>query len=84
VIVTEPQYVVEQIADALAQTSALGELDVHARVVGTEVFLQGRVATAARREQVGALVAQLVPDYRLHNDVKVIEPRESTEPEHLS
>ena len=80
----QPQYVVEQIADALAQTTPLGELDVHARVVGDEVFLQGRVATPERREQVGALVAALVPEYRLHNEVTVTEPRESTEPERLT
>ena len=80
----QPQYVVEQIADALAQTNPLGELDVHARVVGDEVFLQGRVATAERRTQVGAIVAELVPEYRLHNDVTVIEARESTEPERLT
>ena len=80
----QPQYLVEQIADALAQTSPLGELDVHARVVGHEVFLQGRVATAARRDQVGALVGELMPEYTLHNDVVVIDARESTEPERLT
>jgi hypothetical protein len=82
-VADQPQYLVEQIAEALAQTSPLGELDVHARVVGTEVFLQGRVATEARREEVGALVADMVPEYTLHNDVTVIAARESTEPERL-
>ena len=80
----QPQYLVEEIADALARSSPLGELDVHARVVGDAVFLQGRVATSARRDEVGALVADLVPQYTIHNDVVVVEARESTEPEHLT
>ena len=80
----QPQYVVEQIADALARTSPLGELDVHARVVGNEVFLQGHVMSTTRRDEVGALVTELLPRYRLHNDVTVVETRESTEPERLA
>jgi hypothetical protein len=83
-VTEQPQYVVERIADALASASPLGELDVHARVAGSEVFLHGRVATAERREQVGAIVTALLPNYRLHNDVVVVEAHERPEPERLS
>jgi hypothetical protein len=82
-VTDQPQYLVEQIADALAGAD-LGELDVHARIVGDDVFLRGHVATMARREEVSAIVAGLLPAHTLHNEVTVVDSRESTEPEQIA
>jgi hypothetical protein len=79
----QPQYLVEQIADALA-SAEIGELDVHPRIVGGDVFLRGHVASASRRDEVGQIVTTLLPEYTLHNEVTVVETRESTEPEQIT
>ncbi|HEY8216904.1 MAG TPA: BON domain-containing protein [Acidimicrobiia bacterium] len=80
----EPQYVVEVISDALASDPEVAELGVHARVAGTDVFLQGQVATEHRRERVGRIVADLLPEHQIHNDLKVVDVAPDADSEELS
>jgi osmotically-inducible protein OsmY len=80
----EPQYVVEVISDALASDPEVAELGVHARVAGTDVFLQGQVATEHRRERVGRIVADLLPEHQIHNDPKVVDVAPDADSEELS
>jgi hypothetical protein len=80
----EPQYLVEVISEALAADPEVAELGVHARVAGTEVYLQGQVATEHRRERVGRLVADLLPDHHVHNDLKVVDVAPDADEEALT
>jgi osmotically-inducible protein OsmY len=83
-VTEEPQYLVEVINDALAADPEVAELGVHARVAGADVFLQGQVATESRRERVGRVVADLLPDHHVHNDLKVVDVAPVADSEDLS
>jgi osmotically-inducible protein OsmY len=80
----EPQYLVEVISEALAADPEVAELGVHARVAGTEVYLQGHVATERRRARVGRVVTDLLPDHHVHNDLKVVDVAPDADEEELA
>jgi hypothetical protein len=85
VAATEPkQYVIGRVQEALAHDPRAGELDVQVKVVGDQVFLRGAVATSERRDAVQAVVGELLPDYRVHNEVSVVAHDEDPEPERLT
>ena len=66
-----PEYLAEHVQDALADR--LSELGIQVTISGDNAFVAGDVATDARREAVGQLAAELLPDHEVHNHVKVVE-----------
>ena len=66
-----PEYATEHVQDALAER--LSELGIEVTIRGDKVFIAGDVATDARRDDVGRLAAELLPDYEVHNDVNVVD-----------
>jgi osmotically-inducible protein OsmY len=82
---SEPkQYLIGRIHDALAHDPRAGELDVQVKVVGEKVFLSGSVATPERRDAISRVVAELLPDRDVHNELVVIACQEDPAPERLS
>ncbi len=81
----EPKhYVVAHVREALARDGRTNELHVDVAVSGRKVFLTGEVATPARREAVGDVVRELLPDYEVHNETSVQAVGEPEEAEPLS
>lgn len=68
----EPEdYAAQRVRDALAADGRAGEMAVRVRTVAGKVFLTGEVATPERRDAVGAVAAEVLPDYELHNETVV-------------
>ena len=68
----------------LALDPRLGELDVHAKVVNHDIYLRGCVTTDQRREAIVHTVAELYPDYRVHDEIGVVHPVEGHGGEQLT
>jgi len=66
-------YLAEALRAALASDARTHELGISVTVVSARrrVFLSGVVATAQRREQVGSIARELLPDFEVLNDVSV-------------
>ena len=79
-----PHYVVELVRDALAADPQVAALDLSARVVADDVYLQGQVATRERQARAEQVVASLLPGYRVHNEIRVISGMETSDEEHLT
>jgi osmotically-inducible protein OsmY len=79
-----PHYVVELVKDALAADPQVAALDLHARVVDDDVYLQGQVATSERQARAEQVVATLLPGYRVHNEIRVIAGTDVSDEEHLT
>jgi len=79
-----PQYVVQQVKEALAADPRVASLDARVRVVAEEVYVQGDVGTEERRAVVEALVTRLLPHHRVHNDVRVIGELDRADEEDLT
>lgn len=77
-------YLVAHVQEALAQDARLNELDIEITVRGDDVFVSGTVATAERQAAVTAVVGEVLPDHRVHNEVSVIVHPAPDAPEHLS
>ena len=71
---TPDDYVVGHVRDALASDERTGVLDVHVAVVAGRLVLTGHVATAARRDAVTAVAAEVAPDLDLVNELTVLNP----------
>jgi osmotically-inducible protein OsmY len=78
-----PQYVAERIREALAADPRVGELDVHVRIAGGKVFLNGYVGTEERRTAITEIVQTIVPGSRVFNETYVHNPTESSDQERL-
>jgi osmotically-inducible protein OsmY len=78
------QYLVERLRGALAHDERVGELDVHVRVLGTRVYLQGTVATGERRDAITAVAHEVVPDHEVVNEITVVGVRAPMEEERLA
>jgi hypothetical protein len=57
---------------------------VQVKVVGQQVFLTGSVATAPRYELVGRVVAELLPEHQVHNEIVVTTTDGEPEREQLA
>lgn len=69
----EPEdYAIQRLRDALATDGRVGEMGVQVRVAAGKVFLTGQVATAERRDAVGAIAAEVLADYEIHNETDVV------------
>jgi osmotically-inducible protein OsmY len=66
------QYLVARVRDALAHDHRVAALDIQVRIVGTDLFLTGAVATAPRRDAVEAVVHDVAPELTLHNQLDVL------------
>lgn len=64
-------YVVERVRDALAADDRTATLDVDVYVEGDAVFVTGTVQTGERRDAIGLVVAELLPDHDVRNEVGV-------------
>ena len=80
----QPEYLGGWLAERLAEDRDIHELGIHVRVAGDAVFLAGVASTDERRDLVGARVAQLVPGYRVCNEVTVASYAEPVERESLA
>jgi osmotically-inducible protein OsmY len=70
----EPQdYAVQRLRDALATDQRVAEMGVEVHVSGGKVFLTGQVATPERQQAVGAVAAEVLPGYEVHNQTSVTQ-----------
>jgi hypothetical protein len=65
------EYTAEHVHVALAER--LSELGVQVTISGDKVFLSGDVATGDRRDAVGEVASQMLPDHEVHNHVSVVD-----------
>ena len=71
---TEPdEYAIQRLRDALATDERVAEMGVQIRLAAGKVFLTGQVTTTERQDAVGAVAAEVLPDYEIHNETDVIE-----------
>ena len=80
----QPEYLGGWLSEQLAEDGEIHELGVHVRVAGEAVFLSGVVSTDHRRDLVGARAAELLPGYRVCNEVTVASYAEPSERESLA
>jgi hypothetical protein len=65
-------YLVARLRNALAHDARVAALDINVRIVGTDVFLTGQVASPARRDAVHAVVHDFAPELTVHNQLDVL------------
>ena len=78
-----PQYDVAELRRALAEDPRTGELGVHVRIRGDQLFLSGDVACAQRRAAVAEVAAEHADGMVLHNEVRIVRTDPPTEQEDL-
>jgi hypothetical protein len=76
-------YVVEALRNALARDPRVHELGLTVRLVAGKLFLAGVVASAERRDSIGVVVRELLPDFDVQNELSV-EPMSPPESETLA
>ena len=81
----EPEdYAVQRLRDALATDVRVAEMGLDVQVSGGKVFLTGQVATAERQQAVGAVAAEVLPDYEVHNQTSVTPVGDAPRVERIS
>ncbi|OLR93310.1 BON domain-containing protein [Actinokineospora bangkokensis] len=78
-----PQYLVARLRRALAEDPRTAEMGVRVHVNADRVHLSGEVATAQRRSDLDAVLADEAPGLQVHNDVRVSDTREPAHREEL-
>ena len=69
---TEPEhYAMQRLRDALATDERVAEMGIQVRIIADKVFLTGQVATVERQHAVGAVAAEVLPGYEVHNETVV-------------
>ena len=86
---TEPsrepaEYVVGHVQDALAHDPRTTELGVVVVLSGDRAMLTGTVASAAQRDAIGQVAAEVAVGYEVVNDVAVVPCDEAGETEELT
>ncbi|AXY50478.1 hypothetical protein YT1_1034 [Rhodococcus ruber] len=61
---------------ALAEDPRTAEQGVRVTIRGTDVYLTGEVASAARRDALTTVVQEQLPGVTVHNDVHVVDSRD--------
>jgi osmotically-inducible protein OsmY len=79
-----PQYLVQRLRRAIAQDPRTAELGVQVKVRGAVVFLTGEVVTRQRCVQLAQVVAEVAPEFTVHNDVQVVPAKVPDGREELS
>jgi hypothetical protein len=69
----EDRYLPEHLHEALLADERVGEQDLQVRADDRCIHIVGTVATAARRDAVVAVVAELAPGWEICNDVEVLD-----------
>jgi hypothetical protein len=77
-------YRLQHAREALANDERVGALDIQITEADGKAVLTGVVPTADRRDAIGSIVRDLLPDMRLHNAIDVEELAPPHEPEILS
>jgi len=77
-------YLIGRVQEALARDPRVNEMNVEIAVAGQELFISGTVPTEERRKAISLVVAELLPDRDIHNQVTVVAVSEPTEAEELS
>ena len=70
---TEGRYLPEHLHEALLADVRVGEQDLQVTADEHCIHVAGRVLTAARRDAVVAVVAELAPGWEICNDVEVVD-----------
>ena len=78
------EYLLQRIREALAADERVGELGIGVELIGTRIYLTGRVAATAQRDAAGALVEELEPKYQVCNEIAVERIVPTSEVERLS
>lgn len=78
-----PRYAAARLHRALAEDPRTAEPGVQITVRGDAVFLAGQVASRQRRDAVGEIAAEHVPDMNVRNEVQVMPAGEPDESEEL-
>ena len=76
-------YEVARIREALAIDERANELNIDISVESENVILRGHVATPERREAVTAVVREILPRHKIHNETEVGSFPPAAEPEEL-
>ncbi len=77
-------YLIQHIREALAADERVGELGIEVEVAREKVFLRGAVPTPQRRDAIGQIVRELLPDCEIHNETKVEQLQDSDAVENIS
>jgi hypothetical protein len=66
---TPGSYIVEHASTVLARE--VGVLDIVVRVAGRRVVVSGSIETAVRKQEIGTVLARLLPQHEIVNEVMV-------------
>ncbi|HVL05491.1 MAG TPA: BON domain-containing protein [Acidimicrobiales bacterium] len=81
----EPEdYVTQRVRDALTADERVAEMGVEVRIAAGKVFLTGQVPTEERRQAVGVVAREVLPDYEVHNETVVTELGDAPRVERIS
>lgn len=64
-------YAVGHVEEALACDPRVNEQGLHVALAGGRVFVTGTVSTRHRRDAIATVVAELLPEHELRNEVTV-------------
>lgn len=79
----EYQYLAAKLQQTLASDQRVCTLDIKITVTGGRIHLTGVVPTAERRAAVDAVVAEVLPDVSVRNELTVLELSERGEHERI-
>src|SRR5207237_428753 len=65
-------YLIGHVRETLAHDPRVNEMNIEVAVSGDGVFLSGSVPTEERRQAVSRVVAELLPEHEVHNQVTVV------------
>lgn len=78
------EYVIQRVHEVLAADERAGQLDLDIHIANNELFLRGVVPNEERRDAIGRVVKEIVPDDAVQNDLEVENLTEPESPERLS
>ena len=80
----EPEdYAIQRLRDALASDERVAEMGLEVRIAAGKVFLTGQVPTEERRQAVGVVAGEVLPEYEIHNETIVTEVGDAPRVEHI-
>ena len=81
----EPEdYAIQRVRDALATDERVAEMGLDVRIAAGKVFLTGQVPTEERRQAVGVVAGEVLPEYEVHNETVVTEVGDQPRVEHIT
>ena len=67
------EYDAEKLREELARDERVSELGVEVTITGDRAYIQGKVSTAERRDAIGQVAREVLPDCTVINEVTVAE-----------